>query len=73
MLGEAKMSSLIDSGQRKWNNNKVRAIFNPKVVDEILKLIISPNPHTDRWLWTKERNCNFSVKSTYKLIRNTKR
>lgn len=66
------MSSLIDNSQRRWDVSKVRDIFNLAIVVEILKIILSRNPHLFRWLWTEERNFIFSVRIAYKLIINAK-
>lgn len=38
---------------------KGQALFNPITATAILKIILSPYPHNDKWFWTKEKNGRF--------------
>lgn len=48
-------------------------MFNrPRAATKIFKIVLSPNPHVDKWTWIEKKDGNFSVKSAYRLIQNSK-
>lgn len=51
----------------------VNTLFNPRVAAKIYKIIVCPKQHDYKWVWTEEKNSNFSVMSDYRLIHNLKR
>lgn len=60
------MNSLIERNSNRWDVTKVKSLFNPIVAaDDILKILHSPTPLLDKWLWTEERSEKFSVRSAY--------
>lgn len=66
---EDTVDSLIDSNTKWWNIRKIRALFNPTITANIVKIIICPRDHEDKWTWTPEKNHKFSIKSVYRLFR----
>ena len=64
------VDTLINEETRWWDISKVRALFNPIIAEKILKIVICPDGYEDRWMWTKERSGEFSVRSAYKLLQN---
>ncbi|XP_042942894.1 uncharacterized protein LOC122277073 [Carya illinoinensis] len=51
-----------------WRMDTVRALFNPMVADEILKIRVPFEPYKDKWIWIEEANGCFKVKSAYRLF-----
>lgn len=51
---------------------KVRSLFDPLIVAEILKIKLSPIPRLDMWLWDGDKQGCLSVKSAYHTIQNIK-
>ncbi|XP_042974784.1 uncharacterized protein LOC122306423 [Carya illinoinensis] len=62
-----KVNSLIDANTGWWNVHMMRALFNPNLIQQILKLHISVNSE-DSLYWSHEKNGSFSVKSAYRFI-----
>ncbi|XP_035543593.1 uncharacterized protein LOC118347680 [Juglans regia] len=65
---EATVDSLIDQETKWWKVEYIRALFNPIVVVDILKIMLSSNEYEDKWIWTQEKNGNSSVQSAYRFI-----
>ncbi|XP_042969199.1 uncharacterized protein LOC122301911 [Carya illinoinensis] len=59
-----KVHSLIDASTGWWNVHMMRALFNPNLIQQILKLQISVNSE-DSLYWSHEKTGSFSVKSAY--------
>lgn len=51
-----------------WDIQKLRSLFNPNVVSDILKVPLCYENVEDRRVWGHERNGIFSVRSCYRLI-----
>ncbi|XP_041004081.1 uncharacterized protein LOC121249435 [Juglans microcarpa x Juglans regia] len=60
----------LDPETKGWRMDHIRALFNPIVVADILKIRLSSNQYEDKWIWTEEKNGVFSVKSAYRLIQD---
>lgn len=45
------MDSLIDDSTQWWTVERVRALFNPNIAAEILKIRVCPNSN-DKWYWS---------------------
>lgn len=45
----ATVSLLIDINTQWWDVEKIRALFNPKVTKNILRVPIGPNHYTNKW------------------------
>lgn len=43
------IGSLIDNNTHWWDVDKVRALFNPNVAADILKITIGPINYADKW------------------------
>ncbi|KAF5459693.1 hypothetical protein F2P56_019617 [Juglans regia] len=63
------VESIIDSSTKWWHVEKIRTLFNPKIVVDVLKVIICPGEQADAWVWAHEKNGKLSVKSSYRLIK----
>ncbi|KAF5459663.1 hypothetical protein F2P56_019591 [Juglans regia] len=48
---------------------KVRALFNPNMVEAILRLHPSHTGAADHWLWEHEKSGSFSIKSAYSFFK----
>ncbi|KAF5441802.1 hypothetical protein F2P56_036985, partial [Juglans regia] len=68
---EQSVDNLIDATTKTWNAQLVRALFNPNTAVEILRIRLLPTQGLDRWIWYKEANDIFSIKSAYKQIQNS--
>ncbi|KAF5468190.1 hypothetical protein F2P56_012365 [Juglans regia] len=64
----AKVARLIDSHTGWWDVEQVRALFNPIIVSDILKIVLSPGRYEDAWFWRHEKSENFSVRSAYRFM-----
>lgn len=62
------VSMLIDSQTKRSDFQLVYSLFDPVVAATILKIPLSQDQHIYRWIWRKEKNGNFSVKSAYQLF-----
>ncbi|XP_022894149.1 uncharacterized protein LOC111408641 [Olea europaea var. sylvestris] len=67
---ESPVASLIDLNLKWWNLTKLRALFNPKIVEAILKLHPSPLGEKDFWLWEHEKIGLYFVSSAYRFFKN---
>ncbi|XP_042973001.1 uncharacterized protein LOC122304803 [Carya illinoinensis] len=66
----ARVVSLINEETHWWDVLRVRALFNPKVSSDILKILLSPGQHEDVWMWRHEKNGVFSVRSGYRFFKD---
>ncbi|XP_041009423.1 uncharacterized protein LOC121253478 [Juglans microcarpa x Juglans regia] len=66
---EDQVSSLIDPSINWWNLSKVRALFNQKIADAVLRLHPSASGDMDKWLWGHEKSGIFFVKSAYRFFK----
>ncbi|XP_074318814.1 uncharacterized protein LOC141655456 [Silene latifolia] len=53
-----------------WDRHKVRSIFLPFEQDTILSMRVSSVRMEDTWCWRMEKDGNYSVRSTYRLLMN---
>lgn len=65
---EELVASISDESTGWWNIDKIRTLFNPRILFEIFKVVISPSNLVDKWTWKYERNGQFSVRSCYRNI-----
>ncbi|KAF5443558.1 hypothetical protein F2P56_036105, partial [Juglans regia] len=65
---EATVDRLICPETRSWKFDTVRALFDPMVAEEILKIRLPFVPCSDKWIWTEEVSGCFTVKSAYRLF-----
>lgn len=63
------VDSLIYSNTMEWNTQKIRALFNPIIAVDILKIVICPRDHKYKWTWAQEKNGKYTVKSAYRFFR----
>ncbi|XP_035551721.1 uncharacterized protein LOC118349890 [Juglans regia] len=61
--------SLIDQSTKWWDIAKVRALFNPNMVEAILRLHPSHTGAADHWMWEHEKSGSFSIKSAYSFFK----
>ncbi|CAI9771185.1 unnamed protein product [Fraxinus pennsylvanica] len=66
---DCPVASLIDPHSRWWDLAKLRALFNPKLVEAILKLHPSHLGEEDFWVWEHEKSGIYSVSSAYNFFR----
>lgn len=59
---------LMERDKNRWDVDKIKTLFNPRMAVEILKLPFSSMHRVDWLVWTEERSRKFSVKSAYRLI-----
>lgn len=67
------VSDLIDTANARWNMELVNQVFLPCDAAEILQIPICLRIVDDYWSWMHEKSGNFSVKSAYRMIVETKR
>ncbi|XP_040987716.1 uncharacterized protein LOC121235437 [Juglans microcarpa x Juglans regia] len=60
-----QVSSLIDPSTNWWNLTKVRALFNPKIAEVVLRIHPRALGYMDKWMSEHEKSSNFSIKSAY--------
>lgn len=65
---EENVDSIIDDITGWWDVAKLRSLFHPNLVAEIMKVMVFPGGTTDKLIWGQERSGIFSVKSCYKMI-----
>lgn len=63
------VSALMVPGERRWDEDLVKDIFTER--DDILSIPISDNVE-DKWYWRKERYGQYSVKSAYIFMQESK-
>ncbi|XP_041020420.1 uncharacterized protein LOC121262052 [Juglans microcarpa x Juglans regia] len=66
----AREASLIDIETGWWDVSRVRALFNPKIASDVMKILLSPRQHEDVWMWRHEKNGAFSVQNGYRFFKN---
>lgn len=59
------VEELINPLSRSWKLDELQRIFDPEVVESIMKIHIPKNPSEDKLIWLPNPNGNFSVKSAY--------
>ncbi|KAG2712919.1 hypothetical protein I3760_04G148100 [Carya illinoinensis] len=64
-----RVKDLLDLDTGWWNVEILRALFNPRVVSQILKLNVSFT-HDDSWYWASEKNGQYSVCSGYNMLQH---
>lgn len=62
------VDALFQHNEKQWDITKLRALFNPNVVANILKVQLCSEVDEDKRLWSYERNGMFSVKSCYQFV-----
>lgn len=62
------VSSLFSKASRSWNMEKLRTLFNPSIVMDILKTTLGAGNSVDKRVWGFERSSLFSVRSYYQFI-----
>jgi hypothetical protein len=67
------VSDFIDSTTASWNLQKLQQYFLPMDIEVITAIPLSTRRMDDCWAWHFEKTGIFSVRSTYKMIVNTKR
>ncbi|KAG2675590.1 hypothetical protein I3760_12G011500 [Carya illinoinensis] len=65
------VNSLFLPNARVWDIPKLRALFDPNVVNDILKIQLFSGGMDDCRVWSLERNGMFSVKSCYRVIQDS--
>ncbi|KAG2726382.1 hypothetical protein I3760_01G109400 [Carya illinoinensis] len=65
------VNSLFLPNARAWDIPKLRALFDPNVVNNILKIQLFSGGMDDCWVWSLEHNGMFSVKSCYRVIQDS--
>ncbi|KAF5451602.1 hypothetical protein F2P56_026695 [Juglans regia] len=61
------VNELIEERTGWWKIDVVRALFDPRLANLILKINICLSEE-DSWFWTSERSGSYSVKSGYKVL-----
>ncbi|XP_035545068.1 uncharacterized protein LOC118348173 [Juglans regia] len=67
-LNPPLVDSLFVDNVRMWDIQKLRSLFNPSLVSDILKIPLCSDNVEDRRVWAHERNGEFSVRSCYRFI-----
>ncbi|KAG2726715.1 hypothetical protein I3760_01G126500 [Carya illinoinensis] len=65
------VNSLFLPNARAWDISKLRALFDPNVVNDILKIQLFSGGMDDCRVWSLERNGMLSVKSCYRVIQES--
>lgn len=65
------VAMLMVPNERRWDEDLVKHLFNQRDANLILAAPISDN-NEDSWYWRKEKSGNFSVKTAYILIQESK-
>lgn len=66
------VSELIDQTTSCWKEDVVRAVFVPIDAEEILKIPLCTRKVDNFWAGSKEPRGNFTIRSAYKMIQQTK-
>ena len=66
------VADFIDEMQACWKVEQLRECFLPMDIEVIRGIPLSTRRHNDFWSWQFERSGMFSVRSTYKMLLNTK-
>lgn len=64
---DTTLDSLIDVSTQWWKVERVRALVNPNIAAEILKIRVCPGSN-DKLFWSQERNGIYTVRSVYKFF-----
>jgi hypothetical protein len=64
---------LVDSVERCWRRDQVLRHLQTIDAQEILNIPVSSIPIEDCWAWHYERNELFSVRSCYRMLKETKK
>lgn len=67
-----RVHELIEQTTSSWREELVRAVFIPIDAEAILKIPLCTRRVDDFWAWSKENRGNFTVRSAYRMIQNTK-
>ncbi|XP_042983262.1 uncharacterized protein LOC122312666 [Carya illinoinensis] len=70
---EDVVASVFQVDNLGWDIQKLRTLFNPSLVCEIMKIMVFSSGTADKLIWNFERNGMFSVKSCYRLIMDLSR
>lgn len=62
---ELIVSALMHGDPIGWNVNYIYSIFNPTIAAAIIKILLSPFHHEDKWIWQEEKNGCFTVHGAY--------
>lgn len=62
------VDSLFVDNEKMWDIHKLRSLFNPTVVADILKILLCSADVEYKRVWSHERNDMFNVKSCYRFI-----
>lgn len=55
-------------GQRTWDVDVVRDLFNTRDADLILNIPLSYSRHEDNWFWSFDNSGKFSIKILYRQM-----
>lgn len=66
LLGQATMSSLMCIGEKRWDLDVVRDIFNKRDVQHVINIPLSNRDIPDKQYWVFDTKGNYTVKSGYK-------
>lgn len=69
---QAKVSDFIDFDLGKWNSHLVQEKFIDSDAQHILSIPLSRSMPKDKIIWHYEKEGEYSVKSSYKVLRNQK-
>ena len=65
------VSELLREGSMEWDIELVKRLFLPQDVEAILSTPLSVSAAADRMVWVEDKKGRFSVKSAYRLARET--
>ena len=60
-----KVNLLLVDGERAWNEQVLRELFQPEIVSHILKIPLGKTAESDKLIWCDSQLGQFSVKSAY--------
>lgn len=69
-LGDIKVKSLMEIGERKWDEEVLRDICNDRDRVLISKIPLPRRDKADSWYWIFEEKGDFTVRSCYRRLRN---
>ncbi|KAL8147588.1 hypothetical protein AgCh_005054 [Apium graveolens] len=70
-LENAKVSSLLNLEGNVWDADLLRDVFYNEDVERILKIPISSSHREDKWMWSEDNKCIYTVKSGYRVLRQS--
>ena len=70
-IQNAKVSSLMVSGENKWDEDLLEDIFDERDINLILSIPLQNNS-PDSWYWKYEKCGGYSVKTAYRRIQDSK-